>query len=315
VKPQVRAEPSVVARAPSVPEIAQPDAPPVAPRAETLTEPRPEQKRLEAKPQAKPEPAPVARAQPRPEPPRSELHPLAPETLTEPRPEQKRLEAKPQAKPEPAPVARAQPRPEPPRSELHPLPPSAEPPPQQPQLQARAEPRPLPPTVARAPEARPQPKMEPAAEPAAAPSVPSAPGAPATPGPLRPEAGPSVNQPVAIAPLPEAPKRKKTDDNDALSRFALEIARQLGKDMRHEEYPARARAEGAGGTAQMLLRIGADGKLVDVSVANTSGHDELDQYAVEKLTRLRMPRVPAEFRGRAFTIQIPVTFAVQKAKR
>jgi outer membrane biosynthesis protein TonB len=50
-------------------------------------------------------------------------------------------------------------------------------------------------------------------------------------------------------------------------------------------------------------------------VANSSGHDELDQYAVEKITRLKMPRVPAEFRGRAFTIQLPVTFAVQKPKK
>jgi outer membrane biosynthesis protein TonB len=86
-----------------------------------------------------------------------------------------------------------------------------------------------------------------------------------------------VNQAVPLAPLPSAPKRKKTDDNDALSRFALDVARQLGKEMRADtEYPARARAEGAGGTAQMLLRIGADGKLTAVTVANSSGHDELD---------------------------------------
>jgi protein TonB len=95
----------------------------------------------------------------------------------------------------------------------------------------------------------------------------------------------------------------------------LEIARQLGKAMSPDEYPARARAEGAGGTAQMLLKIGADGKLLDVSVVSSSGHDELDQYAAGKLTRLKLPRVPSEFRGRALSIQIPVTFAVHKSKK
>jgi protein TonB len=98
-----------------------------------------------------------------------------------------------------------------------------------------------------------------------------------------------------------------------LSRFALDIARQLGKEMRADvEYPARARAAGAGGTAQMLLRLGADGKLAEVTVASSSGHDELDQFALDKITKLSLPRVPAEYRGRAFTVQIPVTFAVRK---
>jgi TonB family protein len=52
--------------------------------------------------------------------------------------------------------------------------------------------------------------------------------------------------------------------------------------------------------------------LKEVMVANSSGHDELDQYARDKITKLRLPRVPAEFRDRAFTVQIPVTFAVRK---
>jgi hypothetical protein len=67
-----------------------------------------------------------------------------------------------------------------------------------------------------------------------------------------------LNEAVPVAPLPSAPKRTKTDENEALSRFVRDVARQLGKEMRADtEYPARARAEGAGGTAQMLLRIDA----------------------------------------------------------
>jgi serine protease Do len=132
-------------------------------------------------------------------------------------------------------------------------------------------------------------------------------------GPDQSHTATATGEAVAIAPLPSAPKRKKTDDNDALSRFALDVARQLGKEMRADtEYPARARAEGAGGTVQVLLRISADGKLSDVKIASSSGNDDLDRYACDKVANLQMPMVPAEFRSRAFTVQIPVTFAVRK---
>jgi TonB family protein len=131
---------------------------------------------------------------------------------------------------------------------------------------------------------------------------------------LRPEAGPNVIQPQAMPPLPEAPKKARTDENEALSRFALEVARQLGKVMANEDSPARTLPAGTKGTAQLLLKVGSDGKVAGVSVWAGSGHDTFDQFAMEKLTALRLPRIPSEYRRRAFSVQIPVMFAVKKAR-
>ena len=122
----------------------------------------------------------------------------------------------------------------------------------------------------------------------------------------------STRQSAAIDPTPVAPGSKKKDPAEILSDYALEVVRQLGKEMRPEEYPVRAREQGIGGTVHSILRIGADGQIADVTVASSSGNDELDQYVVSKLSRLRLPHVPAEYRARAFAVQIPVKFAVRK---
>ena len=94
--------------------------------------------------------------------------------------------------------------------------------------------------------------------------------------------------------------------------YALEVVRQLGKEMHPGEYPVRAREQGIGGTVQTFLHIGADGRIADVTVANSSGNDDLDHYVIGKLAKLRLPQVPGEFRGRAFTVYVPVKFAVRK---
>lgn len=146
---------------------------------------------------------------------------------------------------------------------------------------------------------------QPQATPSTVPSVPRT--------TARPQGSPELNEAVPHASLPSAPKRKRTEDNDALPRFALDVARQLGREMKREEYPRRALEEGAGGTAKMLLRISADGKLSDVMVASSSGNDELDQYARDNIANLELPRVPPEFQSRAFTVVIPVMFAVRSS--
>src|SRR5215813_11684144 len=122
----------------------------------------------------------------------------------------------------------------------------------------------------------------------------------------------SARQSAALAPDLVTPKSKKKDPNEILSDYALEVVRQLGKEMHPGEYPVRAREQGIGGTVQTFLHIGADGRIADVTVANSSGNDDLDHYVIGKLAKLRLPQVPGEFRGRAFTVYVPVKFAVRK---
>jgi TonB family protein len=123
---------------------------------------------------------------------------------------------------------------------------------------------------------------------------------------------PSVRQPTSVdsPPLTVRPKRKTA--TEILSDYAMEVVRQLGKEMHPEEYPARPRQQGIGGTVHSLLRIGTNGRVAGVTVASSSGNNELDQYVVDKLFNLRLPHVPLEFWAREFTVPIPVTFAVRK---
>ncbi|MEO8629947.1 MAG: TonB family protein [Betaproteobacteria bacterium] len=114
----------------------------------------------------------------------------------------------------------------------------------------------------------------------------------------------------ATEPTPDAPRSKK-QPAEILSDYEVEVVRQLGKEMRPEEYPPRARERGIGGTVRALLRIGADGGITDATVASSSGNDELDRYVVRKLAALRLPPIPLELRARAFAVQIPVRFAIR----
>jgi TonB family protein len=106
-------------------------------------------------------------------------------------------------------------------------------------------------------------------------------------------------------------KSKKKTPAEILSDYGMEVVRQLGKEMRAEEYPVHAREQGIGGMVHALLHIGTDGRIADATVASSSGNVELDQYVVDKLSRLRLPQIPLEFRARAFAVPIPVKFAVR----
>jgi len=106
-------------------------------------------------------------------------------------------------------------------------------------------------------------------------------------------------------------KSKKKTPAEILSDYGMEVVRQLGKEMRAEEYPVHAREQGIGGMVHALLHIGTDGRIADATVASSSGNAELDQYVVDKLSRLRLPQIPVEFRARAFAVPIPVKFAVR----
>jgi TonB family protein len=123
---------------------------------------------------------------------------------------------------------------------------------------------------------------------------------------------PSAKQPTTVESAPLTVRSKRKTATEILSDYAMEVVRQLGKEMHPEEYPARPRQQGIGGTVHSLVRIGTDGRIAGVTVASSSGNSELDQYVIDKLSHLRLPHVPLEFWAREFTVPVPVTFAVRR---
>jgi protein TonB len=113
--------------------------------------------------------------------------------------------------------------------------------------------------------------------------------------------------------LPVAPKQASVDENALLRRFADEISRVLGKSVSEHDYPRLARQNGWQGTAEVRLQIGADGKIKDVLLGRSSGYELLDQRAVELVRRSPLPKVPAAFRAREFSVTVPITFALRNS--
>ncbi len=87
-------------------------------------------------------------------------------------------------------------------------------------------------------------------------------------------------------------------------RLALIIATR-----RYKRYPAIAMEKGWQGKVVVRLVIGANGMLAGTSITTSSGHDILDNQAMDMLRKGKPTvQIPANLRGREFSIDVPVIF-------
>jgi TonB family protein len=170
------------------------------------------------------------------------------------------------------------------------------------QLPVRAPDAPLP----GAPPARPTASQTRAAEQTVIPSPSSVP----TPEQPRSRTAPQVTAPDRVAALPSAPVRNKGNEERAIHQFAADIARQMGRQVSERDYPRIARERKWQGITQVMLQIAADGKLLEVKVASSSGYEVLDARAVELIKGLSLPAVPADIEH-SFSVRIPVRFSLR----
>ena len=62
---------------------------------------------------------------------------------------------------------------------------------------------------------------------------------------------------------------------------------------------------------ELEVRISQEGKVTSVEVARSSGYPMLDDEAVAMVKRTgQLPSVPTDFRGREFTVLVPVVFKI-----
>lgn len=93
---------------------------------------------------------------------------------------------------------------------------------------------------------------------------------------------------------------------DGLRRYRLSLASQA---RRFKRYPARALASGWTGTVEIRLDIGDDGQPSAVRVLRSSGYAVLDRAALSMIEEgARHVPMPAELRGRVFSVVLPVIF-------
>ena len=166
------------------------------------------------------------------------------------------------AKAQAAAPAMAQPQPPAPKPQVQPPPPKPKP---VPKVEKPAPVKPEKPKPTPKPKPRPEPKAE--AEPTPEPEA-VAPAPPAPPAP------------------PAAAQATKAEPNASSGGEAAEDTHFSQGTVGHYgsmPYPAIARERGWDGVVKVEISVSADGEIEAVRVASSSGHEVLDEYAVEKV--------------------------------
>ena len=66
------------------------------------------------------------------------------------------------------------------------------------------------------------------------------------------------------------------------------------------------------GQAEIRMAIGADGNVASISVRTRSGFEVLDQQALEMIRKAKpLTPIPAQLRGKGFTVDVPVVFSLK----
>ncbi len=264
----------------------QPEPPPIA-RAEVIRAPRAEPKPEFVLP--KTEPRPESKAEPRLE--------SRPEPKVEPRPEPPPL-ARIEPRPEPQPLPRVEPRPEPkpePRAEIRP----------EPRTEFKAQPQPVPRDV-------PPPSVQPRIEPVIAAPVAAQPAPPSVATAPQPAAPPVSTVPAPPSAQPQAVTGiDLAQENRLKETYGLSISKEI---KRFQKYPPPAQRRGWEGTAEVLLQISAEGKVISITLGKSSGRDILDKEAVDMVRRASpLPQAPPDLRGRALVVSVPIVFKLQNS--
>jgi periplasmic protein TonB len=181
--------------------------------------------------------------------------------------------------------------------------------------------QPVPPPAKAAPAPRPE-LNRPAAAPAHAAQKPAPIEAPKTappePAPAPPGAAAPSAQPVApgqASAAPPAPAGVTTEagarsgseaDAGTLEQYRLAL---IVATRRYKRYPAIAMEKGWQGRVDVHMVIGANGMIASATVKTSSGHEILDNQALDMLKKGKTTvPIPASLRGREFLIDVPVIF-------
>lgn len=135
----------------------------------------------------------------------------------------------------------------------------------------------------------------------------------AAPSPAVPDAQPAST--ATAKSTPQAPAGATTEttarsgseaDRGTLERYRLAL---IVATRRYKRYPAIALEKGWQGRVEVHLEIDAKGMLAGASIKTSSGHEVLDNQALDMLRKGKTTvQVPASLRGKEFTVDVPVIF-------
>lgn len=114
--------------------------------------------------------------------------------------------------------------------------------------------------------------------------------------------------PPLAAAVPPPQRQVQAADPNALAGYNRALAAAVN---RHKRYPRIALMRQWQGTVVLQLNIGADGRVQEHHLARSSGHEALDQEALEMLREaMPLPALPAQLAGVSLSVDIPVVFRI-----
>lgn len=154
---------------------------------------------------------------------------------------------------------------------------------------------------ARAAPAPSAPVTEPVAEAPPAPPAPSAAPAPA---------GPPAAAVARVEPTPApAPPGAEAFYAGSLARYRLQL---ISAARKYKRYPRAAMDNNWEGDVVVRMVIGANGMISALSVKSSSGHQVLDQQAIEMFKRAKpLVQIPPALRGREFSIELRAIYSLK----
>ena len=115
--------------------------------------------------------------------------------------------------------------------------------------------------------------------------------------------------PQAPAGMPAAEAKTKTGteaDAGTLEQYRLALIVAM---RRYKRYPAIAMEKGWQGRVEVHMVIGANGMVASASIKSSSGHEILDNQALDMIEKGKTAvPIPVSLRGREFSIDVPVIF-------
>jgi protein TonB len=119
-------------------------------------------------------------------------------------------------------------------------------------------------------------------------------------------ARPTVNAPSSEAAAPTT----QPDQQQLLGRYAQQLSRLLASQ---QEYPRLAAMRGWEGEVRLRVKVARKGNLLFLQVDRSSGHEILDQHALQLVDQVRLPPFPDELEGSEIQITVPVNYKLKKA--
>ena len=118
-------------------------------------------------------------------------------------------------------------------------------------------------------------------------------------------------RPTSNTSVPEAAaSNTQPDQQQLLGRYAQQLSRLLASQ---QEYPRLAAMRGWEGEVRLRLRVARKGNLLSLQVDRSSGHEILDQHALQLVDLVRMPPFPEELEGSEIQITVPVNYKLKKS--